>query len=134
MDNKRRIRLLNSPKLRFWGSWRNLKIPVALYQKKECQLGTSYVAFLHGLNALLSLVKEGTIVNPFKVTGPELVALDTGEIMDFEVSKGLKEVPDIGKYMFSECVPDILEKASKPLSAVIPRANVYTFSHQAPID
>jgi hypothetical protein len=32
MDNKRK-RLLNSPKLRLWGSWRNLTMPNSLYQK-----------------------------------------------------------------------------------------------------
>jgi hypothetical protein len=38
------------------------------------------------------------------------------EIMDFEVVKGLTEAPNTGKYMFSEFVQDIFEKASKPLS------------------
>jgi hypothetical protein len=46
-----------------------------------------------------------------KETGPELVTLDTIEIMDFEVVKGLKEVPSIGKYMFSEFVRDRREKS-----------------------
>jgi hypothetical protein len=64
--------------------------------------------FLNDLKALLSLVMEGTVVNPFKETGPELVTLDTGEIMDQEVVKGLKEAPKIGKYMFSEFVRDRL--------------------------
>ena len=38
--------------------------------------------FLKDLKALLYLVKEGTVVNPFKETGPKLVTLDTGEVMD----------------------------------------------------
>ena len=37
---------------------------------------------LKDLRALLYLVKEGTVVNPFKETGPKLVTLDTGEVMD----------------------------------------------------
>jgi hypothetical protein len=36
--------------------------------------------FLHDRKALLSLVKDGTVVNPFKDTGQELVALVTVEI------------------------------------------------------
>jgi hypothetical protein len=56
------------------------------------------------------------------------------EIMDFEVVKVLKEAPNIGKYMFSECVQDRFEKASKPLSDVIQSTNVYTFSNQPPVD
>ena len=38
--------------------------------------------FLWNLKAVLSLVNEGTIINPFKETGPDLVTLDTGEVMD----------------------------------------------------
>jgi hypothetical protein len=36
--------------------------------------------------------------------------------------------------MFSEFVQDRFEKASKPLSDVIQRTNVYTFSNQPPVD
>jgi hypothetical protein len=58
--------------------------------------------FLHDLKALLSLVKEGAIVNSFKETGPELVTLDTDVIMDFEVLKGLKEAPNIFENTYSQ--------------------------------
>ena len=37
--------------------------------------------FLKDLKALLFLVKEGTVVNPFRKIGPELVTLDIGEAM-----------------------------------------------------
>jgi hypothetical protein len=33
----------------------------------------------------LNLVKEETVVNPSKETGPEMVTLDTDEIMDPEI-------------------------------------------------
>jgi hypothetical protein len=56
------------------------------------------------------------------------------EIMDFEVVKGLNEAPNIGKYMFSEFVHGRFEKASKPLSDIIQRTNVYTFSNQPPVN
>ena len=90
--------------------------------------------FLQDLKTLLNLVKEGTVVNPFKETGPELVTLDTGEIMDPEIAKSLKDAPEIGKNKFSEFVHDRIERASKPLSDVIPRIKLYTFSNRPPPD
>ena len=36
--------------------------------------------------------------------------------------------------MFAEFVHDRIEKASKPLSDVIPRANLFTFSNRPPVD
>ena len=49
--------------------------------------------FLKDLKALLNLVKEGTVVNPFKETGPELVTLDTGEVMDQVIVNCFRESP-----------------------------------------
>ena len=70
--------------------------------------------FLRDLKALLSLVNEGTVVNPFKETGPELVTLDTGEIMDHEIVSSLKAALKISKDMFPGFVRDRLESTSKP--------------------
>jgi len=81
-----------------------------------------------------ALVKEGTVVNPFKETGPELVTLDTGEVMDPMIANSLKQAHDIGKAMFAKFVQDRIETCSKPLSDVIPRAKLYTFSNRAPVD
>ena len=79
-------------------------------------------------------MKEKTIINPFKEIGVELVTLDTGEVMDPIIVNSLREVPDIGKTMFSEFVRERIETGSKPLSDVIPKANVYTFSNRPPVD
>ena len=93
--------------------------------------------FLKDLKALLylkNLVKEGTVVNPFKETGPELVTMDTGEVMDPVIVNCLREASNIGKAMFTEYVGDRTETCSKPLSDVTPRANLYTFSNRPHVD
>ncbi|KAJ8383620.1 hypothetical protein AAFF_G00216930 [Aldrovandia affinis] len=83
--------------------------------------------FLNHLKALCDLVKDDKVVNPFKEMGPDLITLDTGEVMDHEISNCLREAPNIDKAMFMEFVRDRIEKATKPLSGVIPRANLFTF-------
>jgi len=42
--------------------------------------------FLRHLNELVNVVKEGRAINPFRETGPDLVTLDTGEVMDPEIA------------------------------------------------
>ena len=117
----------------------NLKMPFSLLQiKKSTWSIQSSVAeqnnFLKDLKTLLYLVKEGTIFNPFKETGPELVTVDTGEVMDPVIVNFWRETPNIGKDMFIEFVWDRIETFSKPLSDVIPKANLYTFSNRPPVD
>ena len=86
--------------------------------------------FIKHLNALRDVVKEGTFVNPFNETSSELITLDTGEVMDPAIVVCLKNAPTIGKNMFTEFVTDIIEEASKPLSDVIEKPNLYTFSNR----
>ncbi|KAJ8371539.1 hypothetical protein AAFF_G00307400 [Aldrovandia affinis] len=90
--------------------------------------------FLKHLKALCDLVKDDKVVNPFKEMGPDLITLDTGEVMDHEIANCLREAPNIGKAMFMEFVRDRIEKATKPLSDVIPRANLFTFTNKPPVD
>ncbi|KAL8582561.1 hypothetical protein ACOMHN_043740 [Nucella lapillus] len=90
--------------------------------------------FLKHLKALVSLVDEDRVVNPFTEQGPELVTLDTGEVMDPAIADGLKEAKSIGKKMQVEFVRERLETGKKPLSDVIPRTNVYTFANRPPAD
>ena len=82
------------------------------------------------LNALCHLVKEGTVVNPFKETSSELITLDTGEVMDPVIVDSLKNAQTIGKKMFTEFVTDRIEEASKPLSDVIKKPNLLTFPNR----
>lgn len=90
--------------------------------------------FLYHLNKLCSLAKEDQIINPFKEVGTDLITLDTGEVIDHEISNSLREIPNIGKAMFSEFVRDRIEKATTPLSDVIPRVGLYTFTNRPPVD
>ncbi|KAL8568468.1 hypothetical protein ACOMHN_067118 [Nucella lapillus] len=53
--------------------------------------------FLKHLKALVSLVDEDRVVNSFTEQGPELMTLDTGEVMDPAIADGLKEAKSIGK-------------------------------------
>ena len=75
-------------------------------------------------------MKEGTVVNPFNETSSELITLDTGEVMDPAIVVCLKNAPTIGKNMFTEFVTHRIEEASKPLSDVIKKPNLYTFSNR----
>ena len=54
--------------------------------------------------------------------------------MDPVIVNCFREAPNIGKAMFTEFVRDRIETCSKPLSDVIPRANLYTFSNRPPVD
>jgi hypothetical protein len=53
----------------------NIQNPLLLNRKK----------FQQDLKALFNRVKEKIVVNPFKKTGPEMVTLDAGEIIDPEI-------------------------------------------------
>ena len=62
------------------------------------------------------------------------MTLDTGEVMEPEIANFLMEAPNIGKAMFTGFVRDRIEKATKPLSDVIPKANLYSFANRPPVD
>ena len=68
------------------------------------------------------------------LAGPELITLDMGEVMDPEIAQSLKEAANIGKSKFTEFVASRIEKATKPLSDVIQRSNLYTFTNKPPTD
>ena len=42
--------------------------------------------FLKDHKALLSIVEEGTVINHFKETGPDLITQDTGEVIDLGIA------------------------------------------------
>ena len=52
--------------------------------------------------------------------------------MDPEVANCLRDAQNIEQTMFREFVSERIEKATKPLSDVIPRARLYTFSNRPP--
>ena len=88
--------------------------------------------FFEDLKALSNLISEGNFIHPFKETGSDLIILDTGEVMDTEVVNCLRDAQNIGQTMFKEFVSERIEKATKTLSDVIPRARLYTFSNRPP--
>ena len=90
--------------------------------------------FLLDLRTLLNLVEEEIVVNPYKETGSDLVTLDTGEVMDPEISKSIDKALKLGQEMFNEFVRERIEDKSKSLSDIIPRVNIYTFSNKPPRD
>jgi len=90
--------------------------------------------FLGHLRGMLEVVEDGRAINPFKEMGSDLVTLDSGEIMDPEIIKSLNEASGKGKEMYDEFVKDRIEQATKPLSDIIPRVKMYTFSNQPPAD
>ena len=42
--------------------------------------------FFKGHKALLSIVEEGTVINHFKKTDPDLITIDAGEVIDLEIA------------------------------------------------
>ena len=90
--------------------------------------------FLKHLKVMCDLASEGKVVNPFRETGPELITLDMGEVIDPEIALSLKEAVNIGNSNFTECVVTRIEKATKPLSDVIQRSNLFTFTNRPPTD
>ena len=90
--------------------------------------------FLKHLNSLLKLVHDGITINPFKETGPDLITLDTSEIVDPEVARSLTDAPKVGETMFRQFVEERLEKRIRPLSDVIKRPNVFTFTNRPNTD
>jgi len=85
---------------------------------------------------MCDLASEGKVVNPFRETRQELITLDTGEVMDPEIALSVKEAANIGKSKFTEFVVSRIEKATKPLSDVIQRSNLFTvtFTNRPPTD
>ena len=46
------------------------------------------------------------MINSFKETGSDLIALDTGKVMDPEVANYLRDAQSIGQTMFREFVSE----------------------------
>jgi len=57
-----------------------------------------------------------------------------GEVMDPEIALSLKKAANIGNSNFTEFVASRIEKATKPLSGVIQRSNLFTFTNRPPTD
>lgn len=77
------------------------------------------VKFIKQLDSLLTLVEEEKIINPFRENSKNLITLDTGEMMDPEVTKCLAMIEETGETLMREYVTSKIEKAEKPISDTI---------------
>ena len=81
---------------------------------------------------MFCFAKDGTVVNPFKDRGAELVTLYSGDIMEPVIVCCLKEAPDIDKAMFIEFVRDsnrvplYLMKGPNKLGSIRANATIFT--------
>ena len=90
--------------------------------------------FIKHLNSMLQVVEDGKIANPFDTNEEELITLDTREIMDPEIVNCLKKIEVFGKSLRDEAVTERIELATKPVSDIIPRPCLYTFTNRPPAD
>ena len=60
------------------------------------------------LNAMLTVVKEGRIADPFDVHEEKLIALDTREIMDPEIQRCLCTIEELERTLRDEAVRERL--------------------------
>ena len=77
------------------------------------------------LDSLLRLVIEEKIINPFTENSQNLITLDTGEIIDPEVSRCLGMIEDTGEALMREYVVSRIEKAEKPVSDTLKTRNIH---------
>ena len=63
--------------------------------------------------------------------GPwQMNTLDTREVINPEVANCLRDAQNIGQTMFREFVSERKQKVTQPLSDIIPRVRLYTFSNR----
>ena len=86
--------------------------------------------FMNDAKALLALVTKGIIINPFSEIDTQLVNIDNGEIMDEITTKSLLGAFEIGKQLFETLWMERIVQCSKPLSDVVQKRNVFTFSNR----
>ena len=60
--------------------------------------------------------------------------MNTGEIVDPDVTRSMTDAPKVGETMFRPFVEERLEKRIKPLSDVIKRPNVFIFTNRPHTD
>ena len=89
--------------------------------------------FLDQVQCLIDLVDQDLIVNLYSETENKLVTLDSGEYIDPEIEECFKNLTTIGGKLHSEYVKERIEICSKPISDIISKPKVYTFTNPPPI-
>ena len=65
--------------------------------------------FIKDVNALIETVHNQTVANPYSEMDSDLVTLNTGEIMDPEITSCHRHVKDIGKALYEQFVHERIE-------------------------
>ena len=86
------------------------------------------VKFMKDVKSFTAIMKSHG--NPFLSVDHDLTALDTQEIVETEVSESLTSVHKVGMSLHLAYVEERLEKATKPISDIIPRTNILTFANR----
>ena len=68
--------------------------------------------------------------NPFLVTGQQLVALNTQEVVEQEVATSLCKIPELDLAKHADYVLQTLEKCTLPVSETIARNKILTFTNR----
>ena len=68
--------------------------------------------------------------NPFSETSPNLIALDTQEVMDEVVVLCLKQAHTLGTAIHHEYVSSRIVNANRPITYILKRQGIYTFANQ----
>ena len=88
--------------------------------------------FLSSLQSLINVVKDDTILNPYNENSSHLRTLDTGEYVDPEVAKSLNTIYETGQELYNTFCNERIKKCTVPLSDIISKPKIFTFSHPPP--
>ena len=87
------------------------------------------------LNNVKGLVESYEIMgNPFLEDSPDLIALDTKEIMSEEVSHSMMQAEQLGISQYNQFVKEVFDDQSKSIFDTLPRNNVKLFGSSLAID
>ena len=84
--------------------------------------------FIKDVRNLITFLREH--YNPFLETGPELLAIDTHDVMCGAVVNSLYQIDEIGKVTHETFVQSNLVDASTSIYNTIPRNSMPTFGYQ----
>lgn len=104
---------------------------IKIHEHPECTIAQQE-KFKKDLAALISLVEDDKVLNPFCELSGDLVTIDAGEVVDPLIAQCMYDLEEIGQTLCRSYIEERLEKAEKPISDVIPRSGLYTFSNRPP--
>ena len=78
------------------------------------------------VSAMLKIVDDGLIANPFDVEETDLITLDTREMVDPEIVTSLNTAQEVGRAMRDKYVRERIEVCEKAITDTVPKANIWT--------